>query len=304
MAERKPEIEVNFSMQNMVDTSTLWALLAPMEFYSAVAKKAGYSGIEYFPFRIPHTQVRIGLLTKDALNSVRSAHQSFRTERNLREVRRHPNPKLAAQAFITLPEKFASLKDLEKLQEALGKDLPVVVYPPNEWMGETKPEAFDRLGNKLIQPAPELMGAWGAETVDEFVNEARRRDYEFCLDLFHIRRQVSQGFQTQFGPWQEVVPALLPSTRAIHLGVGRSDFHGPFDSMQELKDIYSGERETDIVPLLELIRDAGWNGPIVTEIPAASIKSLVSDSKIATPAMLVSVHQQIVDNVRKILQSA
>lgn len=75
------------------------------------------------------------------------------------------------------------------------------------------------------------------------------------------------------------------------MGVGRNDFQGPFDSMQELKDIYSGERKTDIVPMLEMIRDFGWTSPIVTEIPATSVKNLVSDSKIATPGLIIGVHQ-------------
>ena len=168
-------------------------------------------------------------------------------------------------------------------------------------MGETTPEAFERLGTKLIQPAPELLGAWGVETLGEFVTEAKKRGYEFCLDLFHIRRQVSQGFQTQFGPWQEVIPILLTNTREIHLGIGRSDFHGTFDSMQELRDIYSGERKTEIISMLELIRDSGWNGAIVTEIPATSVKSLISGSRIATPAMLIIAHKQVVANLKAIM---
>lgn len=302
MVDRETDIKFNFSMQNMVDSSTLWSLLAPMELYSAIAGKAGYSGLEYLPFRIPHTQLKTGLLSKKALSSVRSAHQSFRTEKNLPGVRSHRNPKLAAQAYVTLPEKVASLKDLEKLQKALGKELPVVVYPPNEWMGETRPEIFEILENKLIQPAPELLGAWKTKTLEEFIRETLNRGFGLCLDLFHIRRQVSQGFQTQFGPWQEVLPALLPYTREIHLGVGRSDFQGPFDSMQELRDIYSGERKTDIVPMLELIKDSGWTGPIVTEIPATSVKNLVSDSRFTTPNILISAHKQIVGSLRNIME--
>lgn len=298
---RNSGFEINFSMQNMVDGSTLWALIAPIEMYSAVARRAGYSGIEYFPFRIPHTQVRTGLITRGALGSIESAHQSFRTERTLRHVRQHPDPKLAIQAFVTLTEKFDSLKDLAKLQRELGHRLPVVVYPPNEWMGETRPEIFKRLDDKLIQPAPELLGAWGINTATEFVNEARNRGYDFCLDLFHIRRLVTQGFQTQFGKWQDVLPVLLPHTREINLAVGRGDFDGPFDSMQELKDLYTRGRKSAIIPILEMVRDFGWTGPIVTEIPATSAKSLISNSRVTTPRMLISVHKQIVENLRSIM---
>lgn len=304
MRDRDRHFEIIFSMQNMLDSSTLWALLAPIEVYSHIATQAGYSGIEYFPFRAPHTQVQTGLVTNSALGSIKSAHQSFRTERNWAEVRRHPNPKLAAQAFVTLPEKFASLGDLEKLQRELGNRLPVVVYPPNEWMGEVKPDIFDKLDNKLIQPAPELLGAWEVDTILKFLDKVKQGGYELCLDLLHIRRQVTQGFHTQFGRWQDVLPQLLPQTREIHLAVGRSDFQSPFDSAQELKDIYSGERKTEIVPMLEMVRDLGWVGPIVTKIPATSAKKLVSDAKIATPSTLVSVHAQLINNIKEILQSA
>lgn len=296
MAERETgKVEVSFSMQNMVDVSTLWAFIAPVEMYSAVAKRAGYSGIEYFPFRVPHIQVRTGLITNGALKSITSAHQSFRTEKTLKEVRNHPNPKLAAQAYVTMPEKFASLKDLEKLQKELGHKLPVVVYPPNEWMSETRPAIFNKLANKLIQPAPELIEALGQN-----MEKADKFGYKLCLDLFHIRRNVTQIFESQFGRWQDVLPVLLPKTKEIRLDVGRNDLNGPFDSMQELKDIYSNERKTDIVPMLEAIRDFGWTGPIVTEIPATSAKNLISNAKLATPSMIVRVHSQIVENIKNI----
>lgn len=304
VTEARAEFAINFSMQNMVDSSTPWALPAPIELYSAVAKNSGYSGIEYFPFRIPHIQVRTGMLTRGALNSINSAHQSFRTEKTLTEVRRHPNPRLAAQAFVTMPEKFVSLQDLEKLQRTFKGEFPVVVYPPNEWMNETRSAIFDRLENKLIQPAPELLGAWGINSVEEFMAESKKRGYELCLDLYHIRRRVTQGFQTQFGQWQDVLPVLLPQTREIHLGVGRADFQSSFDSMLELRDIYVGDRMTDIIPMLEMVRDSGWIGPIVTEIPAIAAKNLVSDSKITSPSLLVKTHKQIVDNLRSILKAS
>lgn len=311
MTEREPgEVEVGFSMQNLMDASTLWAIVAPIEISSAVARKAGYvrmdgsPNVEYYPYNVPHAQIRTGVVTSSALNSITSAHQSFRTEKSLKEVinfQPKSKRKIAAQAFVTMPEKFASLEDLEKLQRELGHRLPVIVYPPNEWMGEARPEAFRRLDNKLIQPAPELLDAWGVNTIPEFLDKVKAGGYKLCLDLFHIRRQVTQGFQTQFGRWQDVLPQLLPQTREIHLAVGRNDFQGPFDSAQELKDLYSGERKTEIVPMLETVRDFGWTGPIVTEIPATSAKNLISNSKIATPGMLIKAHSQIVGNIKSIM---
>lgn len=291
-----PETTVNFSMQNLVDTSTLWALLAPIETFTNISKSAGYQGVEYFPYRIPHTQVRTGLLSKESLRQIDSAHQSFRTEKNLGEVKKHPRPILALKAFITMPEKVASLTDLKILQRKLGKLLPVIVYPQNEWAGETRPAIFDTLVNKLIQPAPELIS-----TLGQNMEKADQLGYKLCLDLFHIRRKVTQGFSTQFRPWQEMLPLLLPQTKEIHLAVGRQDFEGSFDSMAELVDLYYGTRRTDIIPMLELIHRSGWQGPIVTEIPANSITKLAGVSEILTPTVLVNKHRVIADNVRSIL---
>lgn len=303
MSERKTGIEINFSMLNLPDISTPWALLTPVEFFTLIARKACCSGIEYYPFRVPHTQLRAGLLGGQTLQSIHSAHQSFRTEKNFAEVRRHPNPILATQAFVTMPEKFASLSDLEKLQRLLGANLGLVVYPPNEWMGETTPAIFSRLKNKSIQPAPELLGAWGVNTTEEFLQEVQRRGFRLCIDLFHLRRRATQGFQTQFGPWQEVLPALLPLADEIHLAVGRKDFQAPFDSMQELKDLYSGDRRTEITSILETVKDLSWAGLVVTEIPATAANNLVSEAKLATPSNLVRVHKQVAKNVKDILAS-
>ncbi len=290
--------EINFSMGNLVDASAPWALAMPIEFYSFVAQQSGYSGIEYFPYRVPHIQIRSGMFSDFALNSIKSVHQSYRTEKSLKEVKEHPNPVLALQAYMTLAEKVDSLKDLEKLQtEEPG--IPAIVYPPNEWSGETRPTNFDRLSNKLIQPAPELLGGWGVNSAEQFVDEAIKRDYELCLDLYHIRRLPVQGFETKFAPWQELLPVFLPKTREIHLSVGRTDFRGPFNSVQELEDLYYGDERTEIIPMLAAIRNFGWSGPIVTEIPASSASRLVS--KITTPGSIIKIHSRIVENVGALL---
>jgi len=57
-----------------------------------------------------------------------------------------------------------------------------------------------------------------------------------------------------------------------------------------------------MISILELIRDIGWTGPIVTEIPATSVKDLVSNSKFATLNMLINVHTQLVKNITNIFR--
>lgn len=304
LVETPPDIEINFSMQNLLDKSSVWAIItpvAPVEFHAYIARWAGYSGIEYFPWRRPDWQARRGAISQDGLSSIKSAHQSWRSERSLREVARHPNRLLAAFAYVTLPEKSASLPGLKKLQDMLGQDLPLVIHPYDEWRGDEQYPLFGQLRNKLAQPEPALLGRWGIKSAGDLAREIKRRGFDgLCLDLYHLRRPAGQVFKTRFGPWQEVIPVLLPHTKEIHLGLGRSDIPAEFNSMQELKDLYGWERKTDIIPILEMIRDLGWRGPIVTEIPVKAIRELAG-AKILTPRRLVSTHKVIVQNLKEIM---
>lgn len=292
-------------MQSLLDKSSVWALItpiAPVEFHARIAQRAGYSGIEYFPWRIPDLQARKGVISQGGVSSIKSAHQSWRSEKSWQEVKQHPNPPLAAFAYLALPEKSASLQGLVRLQDMLGRDLPLVIHPYDEWRGDTQYPLFSYLGNKLVQPTPELLDRWGIKSAEELVQEIKRRGFDgLCLDLYHLRRPAGQIFKTRFGRWQEIIPVLLPDTKEIHLGLGRSEFPAGFDSIQELRDLYGWERKTDIVPMLEMIRDSGWRGPIVTEIPAMAIRKLTAGVKILTPRQLVATHKLLVQNLREIM---
>lgn len=297
---QKTETELLFSMQNLLDASTFGSILKPIKDYRVMAEDSGYGGIEFFPWRIPSVQIQLGLITAKDKAAIKVVHQSYRSERSLREVWQHPNRELAALAFLALPERIASLKLLKKLQGMLPDNIPIIIYPYHEWRGEEQYELFPRIKNKLVQTAPELLDRWQVKSAKEFVDEVSRRGFDgICLDLFHLRCHPTQGFTTKFKPWQESIPVLLPHTKLVHLGIGRTDSHGNFDSMEELKDIYTGARDTDIIPVLEMIRDANWNGPIVTQIPARSIGAITRQP--FTPSRIVAVHGNIVENLSKIL---
>lgn len=295
------EMTIHSSMQNMVDLPTLYAFFAPLGYFSDVSQKSGYDGMEYFPWRLPDAQLRTGLASQGALDTITSAHQGFRSERSIKEVLKHPNPKLAAFFFVTTTERVSSLESLQKLQQIKGRNLPLVVYPHHEWQGENEYDLFKELAGKLVQPAPELLGRWGLNSVSQFAKAVTARGYSgLCLDLFHIRRFPTQGFNTGFAPWQEAIPQLLPDTKEIHLGVGRFDFKGNFDSMAELMDLYTGNSDTDIVPILEMVRDSGWRGPIVTEIPARAIAKIIN-KRLVTPRLYIEAHSRITQNLRQVL---
>jgi len=301
VGERQKKTEINFSMQNLLDETILGAVFAassPIELHVALAKRAGYQGVEFFPFIIPDIQIRTRLYDPSVfLDSVRSAHQSWRSEKTFGEVRKHPRPQAALFAYVTIEEKVASLKTLKRLQDILGESLPMVVFPVDEWRGERGNETFIQLKRKLVQPTPELLRLWKVRTPEEFWQKARSMGFSgICLDLYHIRRLPVEG-EVGFGHWSEVVPSFLPFTREIHLGVGRRDFRG-VDSQKELEDLYTGEGKTDISKILELIKNNRWKGPVVTEIPVVGIRDLLGINRFVTPQEIVRVHQRIVENLK------
>ena len=305
MSEKEPKTEIAFSMQNLLDKSTIWSLMVPTKYYANLAIKAGYDGIEYFPNRIfPDIQGRTGRFSDFAKKSIRSGHQSWRSEKTFQEAKRHSNPSLAILAFFLLPERNSSLKHLKKLQEEIG-DIPLVIYPPHLWKDEKNhPPIFKDLSTKLVQPAPELLEHWGVNNLQEFIKETSRMGYDgLCLDTFHLRRFPTQGTKSKFEDWKDILPLLLPHTKEIHIGVGRDDFKSNFDSMAELKDLYFNKRETDIIPILETIRDFGWKGLITTEIPSKSLRSLIPKKpNIITPQMIVFTHRRIVENLSEVMK--
>lgn len=309
LTERKPnsETEINFSMQNMLDSATFYAAFFPIETYKRIAQQAGYQRIEYFPWRfLPNWQAFTRTITKETLSAIGSAHQSFRSERTIREVLAHPKRGLATMAFLALPERNASLKNLHNLQEKIrlttGEEIPLVVYPPHEHEGEKIPPLFNKLTNKLLQPTPDFFTRWGVKTIDELIATAVHKGYSgFCLDLLHLREKGSQG--EQFPPWRKTLPKLLPHTAEIHVSVGRRDFQlEGSDSFRELTDLYTDSRKTEIVTILETIRDFGWKGPVVTEIPGSSLREVLSTKTLLVkPKDFIAAHQEIVNTLKGIL---
>lgn len=305
MLEREPKTEISFSMQNLLNKSTIWSIIIPTERYATIAKSAGYDGVEFFPNRIwPNIDGQNGSFSDFTKLMIKSGHQSWRSENTIKEARRHSNPSLAIQAFFLLPERNYSLKHLKKLQETMG-NIPLVIYPPHLWQGEYQhPPIFSDLNNTLMQPTPELLELWNISSIEGFPDAMKYRGYDgFCLDLFHMRRYPAQDYKSQLPHWKEILPVFLPHTKEIHVSVGRNDLKGNFDSMAELKDLYFNKKETEVVPILEAIRDFGWKGLITTEIPSDSLKPLIpTSSKILTPKIIVDTHKIIVDNLKKIMK--
>lgn len=79
------------------------------------AEEAGYDGIAVMPTRMIAKETRGS--SPEETRLILAGNQSFRGEKTLRDVLKHPNPVLALQVFLTLPHNTASLKTLKTMQE-------------------------------------------------------------------------------------------------------------------------------------------------------------------------------------------
>lgn len=295
--------EVNVSAMSLFDKSTLYTAFLPMGSLVNIAKESGYGGFEWHPLRgtVSGLQVNSGLIGKDSKDAIVSLHQSWRSEKSLAEALKHPNRSLATIAYVILPERIASLNDLEHLQKVLGKKLPVVLYPslPDEESGTERD-----FGEKIFQPYADIMARWGVKTVDELISEAYKRGYTgFAIDLFHMRRPNIDG--VGLNPWQETLPQLLPHTKEVHISAGRTDLHyvkGMPDTESELKGLLDSKGDTELLQMLRAIRESGWKGRVVTEIPAIALHQLRREAgQSSSIKTLIQDHRKIVGNIQDIL---
>lgn len=292
-------VEINSSVGNLGDKSAPQALFWTVERYISTVKEAGYTGLEWFPLRTPVVglQMRLGLLSQQAKDGIRSLHQSYRSEKSFREAWNHPNRPLAALSYFLLPERVSSLNDLEHIQKVLGRKLPVVLYPSQE--GEES-GAQRHFADKLFQPTPGVMRQWGAKSIQELIEQTYQRGYTgLCLDLFHFRKPD----EIDLNPWQETLPQLLPHTKEIHISAGRGDMMQDYvDTNAELRDLLNGTQHTDLPRILRAIKDLGWSGRMVTEIPATSLKLILgTSSRFLDTNSFIEGHRSIVGNTKVIL---
>lgn len=303
MVEGKTNIpEVDCSLANLFDKSTLYSAILPASAYVDIIKEAGYRGLEWWPFRaVGNKQMEMGLVSQDTKNAVLSLHQSFRGERSFKEAWRSPKRFISLASYIFLPERVASLNNLERLQTVIGRELPIVLYP-----GKDAEESGNnrKFYSTCFQPTSEVMERWNVRNVLSLATEAqlalygRPEDKVFCVDLAHLRaRALGQNAEYTLNPWQETLPELLNYTQEIHISVGRLDM--PYDyTRSELKDLLKGTQETEIVAMLKLIKWCGWKGRIVTEIPAIALHDLHDNSRFLPISTLIQDHKEIVNNIK------
>ncbi|KKQ74127.1 MAG: hypothetical protein US96_C0040G0019 [Candidatus Woesebacteria bacterium GW2011_GWB1_38_5b] len=262
-------------------------------FYVDQALEAGYEGHEWYPMRnstLVGVQTNTGLLPDYVKESIKSAHQSWRSERTPLEALRHPNKILAVGSYILFPHTDASLTSIEKLQSRIGRKLPVVIYPDTE--GGRRNWDF---AQNTYQPAKSAMREFGAIDIPDMLGKGHERGFDsITLDIHHA---------LGLGPWQEVLHQLLPYATEIHIAVGRTEDNSDPKTEQKLEDLYFGRKGTEIYQILETIKNSGWTGRVVTEIPYQALKNLRARSKDSMDHHdLMEDHRRIVDNLQEVLK--
>lgn len=294
--------EINVSLASQlteVVTSPRFPVNPKLPFYTAgffvdQGHAAGYDGMEWHPLRnstLAGIQTNTGLFLPDsAKDYIHSAHQSFRSEKSLKEALNHPSPLVALGAYGLFPEANSSLKEIEDLQGKIGRKLPVVVYP-NSPAGR---QGWD-FGEKTYQPNTDVLEEFGASSIEEMIAEGERRGFTgVTIDIHHM---------LTLGPWQEVLPQLLPFTSEIQIAVGRIDAPQEDPSTeQKLEDLYFGRHGTEIYQILEAIKNSRWTGIVVTEIPAEALRRLRENNPgLVSTSNFVEDNRRIVDNLKEAL---
>lgn len=268
------ENKYGISTANVLDTPTVdkaltWGISKHVE----VAKASGIDGVELWPQGVkPLREIDNDTLSEEELSGILSAHQSPRD--SLRSLR-------ALKVALFLPHRDKSFDYLERIDAKAG-GIPVVLYQ------ETPVEVIrgSTIKNKQIQTDPAVCIAWDVNSASEYLDEVSRRGFTdesgnpgIVIDTHHIRhRDVETGQENPLADWKESIPILLPYTREIHLGVGRWDF-GLVDHEKledELVDLLNdGENNTEVVQMLRLVAESGWNGLIIIEMRPSFVKKYI-----------------------------
>ncbi len=287
------KMELDAAVLNFLGLATIYTTLLPIDAFVDLASESGYQGLEYHPLKwIPGISINHGRISEP--DKIRSVHEGFRGQKTILDALKHPNKALAIQAIMMLPYGPTSVEELNKLQEIVGRKLDIVLYPKDSSSEEVQLGRHTDFGENTYQPTRDVMKMWGVKTIDEMLRKGESLGYTgITYDTAHSRT---------LSPWQEHLPDLLERgiVKEIHLSAGRIDM-GYDNAIAELSDLLFGTRHTELLQMLQTIKDSGWQGRVVTEIPIGAIKVLKKRGPIITPKQMMDDHRRIVDNASAIL---
>ncbi len=280
-----------------------------------MAKRMNADGIDWWPYRIPLTELMLGTILTDDLPHIRSCHMSFRGETVTSTLgallKLHIREAAFGAAIMGLmPYYYRSFSTLVKLNSLMKHPIPSVIYPHRWWEGHTVYPNFNKLAEPLVQPSNEMVEHWGVNTLENFVSYANIYGVKFCLDLFHMNFIKKPDGINALAGWEEMLGALMPHTKLIHLGAGRPDFlkeqnDAGIDSMMWLKDLIQPYPRSRIWDMLWWIKSHGYGHiPIVLEIPSSGIYEMSpskAQSRFLSKAEYEQIMRKIIQNIRQFM---
>ena len=189
-------MEINTSIVNFLDAKIPYTTLWTAEKFITVAKRCGYSRVEWHPIpSISGLQMKLGLISEKTKNAIASIHQSPPNQETLMDAWHHPNRFRATLYYFFLPSKSKqSLDALEQAEKTIERRVPMILYPATRSRESGTNRDFIE---KLFQPTSEIMHVWKVKTVKQLIEESQKRGYTgFCLDIFHMRKEEIE--QTKF----------------------------------------------------------------------------------------------------------
>ena len=149
LVEQRPEqIQIAVSMLSLLDPSStvnkIRSMIRPFQSYVAMVAEAGLDGIQWTPLNLPVAgmQIRSHMVGSADTDSILVAEQSWSSG-------------LTFSTYITMEERVASLRSLARLQQFLGRKLPVVLYP-RQPKDKTSHRRFD-FDQRLFQPVQSII---------------------------------------------------------------------------------------------------------------------------------------------------
>jgi hypothetical protein len=276
-----------------------------------IADDIGIDGYEWHPTKNMTSahEIHDGNVKRNFKRRVLSGHQSYLGEKTLLDIGKSIIAKpgqlpLIVSSFIFLPHSVDSLQDIAQLQEVVGRQLPVVIYPTED--NSSQNEALASFGDRIFQPTQQVMDEWGVKTIQELVEIYPYKGFDgICFDTTHSRKLGGVDLRQN----TEAVKLILKHTKEVHIRPGALDMQSYYHQQDPLGDLRQlvGDDENAWYPQFIKTIAANWQGGrVITEIPTQALEALHAEQKGVNVSkmsvdILIGYHKKAVNNLGKYL---
>jgi hypothetical protein len=178
-----------------------------------------------------------------------------------------------------MPEVVNSSKWMRGVNQNLGKELPMVMYPQPDPELDRHQVELAGPGLKLVQATDYVAHIFGAETPEDFVRILKARGYDgviFDTAHMHKDRYHGQGLLPVISDLDRSLPALIPHAYGVHFAAGRTDIARDsesfqHDTMQDLDNALVGRFVGPTAQIMEAAKQSPNMRYFSVEIPSTSL---------------------------------